>query len=177
MQNVEDKISDDDLPSNDSDESDNTSKVGEIRQGTTMNYANLKAEIARCASNGFFKVNYETDSGTKYKGRTRILCKCSAAGKPKSKRKKEEEDDDFDTLPTLFSKSRRRVSLKTGCPWRIEAWCDTKTICGDSKVTVSLVSNQHNCNPCEELLGEVHTAEIHPATCIRGIVYTSKIWV
>jgi hypothetical protein len=145
-------MSEEDLPSNESDESDNISKVGEIRQGTRMKYADLKAEIGRCASTGLFKVNYETDSGMKYKGRTRILCKCSAAGKPKSKRQNDNEDDDFNTLPTLFSKSRRRVSLKTGCPWRIVAWCDTKTIGGETKVKVSLINNEHNCNPCEDLL-------------------------
>jgi ankyrin repeat protein len=148
----DDEIIDDDERSNDSDESSKKSKVGEIQEGTIMKYADLKAEIARCASDGFFKVNYEKDSGKKYKGRTRILCKCSAAGKPRGKQKKDEEDDDFDTLPTMFSKSRRRVSLKTRCPWRLVAWCNTKTLCGDTMVKVTLISNEHECNPCEELL-------------------------
>ena len=58
-------MSEEDLPSNESDESDNINKVGEIRQGTRMKYADLKAEIGRCASTGLFKVNHETDSGMK----------------------------------------------------------------------------------------------------------------
>jgi hypothetical protein len=121
-------------------------------------YADLRAKVSGFADDGRFKVNYETDSAKKYKGRTRLLCKCSAAGHARSKRKRQQNDDaDVDTLRSsrLVSKARlrRRVSLKTGCPWRIVAWSNTKPLSDDTLMTVSVIHNVHNCNSCAEFAG------------------------
>jgi hypothetical protein len=113
-------------------------------------------EISRYASAGHFKVNYETDSRNRYNGRTRILCKCSLAGQSTGQRKKKravnEDDENDESLTSLFPKTRGRPSLRTGCPWRIVAWSETKPLCGETLVSISLINNVHNCKPCEERL-------------------------
>ncbi len=115
-----------------SDDSEKRPFVGDICTGRTIKYGYLQAVISRFAKDGNFRVNYETDRSTKYKGRTRIVCKCSAGGHAKSKRKNDLASDDFDMLPNVFSKSRRRVSIKTGCPWRIVVWCNEKMLLDDT---------------------------------------------
>jgi hypothetical protein len=142
----------DDEISDASDESDTSSRVGSHVTGSIVKYAKLREDIAHFAAASHFAVNYETDSGKKYKGRTRVLCQCNAAGQAKKKEINKEDDVNLDSFSSVFSKKRRRVSLKTKCPWRIVAWTDTKPLSGDTLVTISLISNVHNCKPCVEQL-------------------------
>ncbi len=123
-------------------------------EGCTILYADLKEETTCVAEDGNFKVIYETDGAKKYNGRTRIVCKCSASGHPK-KRKTNEDDESMDTFGTLFTKQRRRVSLRIGCPWIVVAWANTKPLSDDTLLTISKVNNVHTCKPSVELLEEV----------------------
>ena len=125
-----------------------------LGEGCTILYVDLKEETTCVAEDGSFKVLYETDGAKKYNGRIRIVCKCSASGHPK-KRKTNEDDESIDTFSTLFTKQRRRVSLRIGCPWKIVAWANTKPLSDDTLLTISKVSNVHTCKPSVERLEEV----------------------
>ena len=131
----------------------------DIAVGDFINLQALKAKLEEYAEVGHFKINFETDAAAKYKGKTRILCRCSSAGLSRTMRnnnrcKNISDNDEEDIFQKQFSLSRNRKSLKTACPWRIIAWADTKPLCPDTVLSVTKINAVHNCNPSEELRAE-----------------------
>ena len=131
----------------------------DIAVGDFINLQALKAKLEEYAEVGHFKINFETDAATKYKGKTRILYRCSSAGLSRTMRnnnrcKNISDNDEEDIFQKQFSLSRNRKSLKTACPWRIIAWADTKPLCPDTVLSVTKINAVHNCNPSEELRAE-----------------------